>query len=252
MGDEEGRGADLDLDAADLVAQLHAHLGVERRERLVEQEDRRLDRQRPGEGHPLLLAAGELVGVAVGVDAETDQLEHVVGPLAAGRAVATAQLEAEGDVVAHCQVREQAVGLEDHPHVALVGRHPGEVLAADLDAAGRRLVEAGQDAQCRGLAAARRAEQGHELAGGEMEGESVERADRAVDPGQVRQLNGQSGLACKGHLSFTPSAPMALLRLKNDSPSSSSDTKTIEAKAPAMAVDESDLLMAASRTGNVS
>ena len=99
VGDEQRGGADLDLDPADLVAQLHAHLGVEGRERLVEEEDRRLDRQRPGEGHPLLLAAGELVGVAVGVLAEPDQVEHVAGPLAAGGAVATAQLEAEGDVV---------------------------------------------------------------------------------------------------------------------------------------------------------
>ena len=40
--------------------------GVERRERLVEQDDLGLDGQRPGQGHPLLLAAGELVGVAAG------------------------------------------------------------------------------------------------------------------------------------------------------------------------------------------
>ena len=33
--------------------------------------------------------------------------------------------------VEHGQVREQAVGLEHHPHVALVGRHPGQVVAAD-------------------------------------------------------------------------------------------------------------------------
>ena len=82
VGDEQGRGADLDLDAADLVAQLHAHLGVEGRQRLVEEQHRRLDRERPGQRDALLLAAGELVGVAVGVLAEPDEVEHVAGALA--------------------------------------------------------------------------------------------------------------------------------------------------------------------------
>ena len=41
-------------------------LGVERRERLVEQQHRGLDRQCPGQRHALLLAARELVRVALG------------------------------------------------------------------------------------------------------------------------------------------------------------------------------------------
>ena len=43
---------------ADLVAQLLADLGVERRERLVEQQHPRRDGERPGEGDALLLTAG--------------------------------------------------------------------------------------------------------------------------------------------------------------------------------------------------
>ena len=154
-----------------------AHLGVEGRQRLVEQQHRRLDRQRAGQGDALLLAAGQLAGVAVGVLAEADQLEHLAGAtLRAVAAVLAAQLEPEGDVVEHGQVREQAVGLEDHPHVALVRRDPGDVLAAHRDGAGRRLVEAGEDPQRGGLAAARRAEQGDQLAGLEVQGEPVEGA----------------------------------------------------------------------------
>ena len=53
------------LDRADLLAQRHADLGVERRERLVEQQHLRLRRERAGQRHALLLAAGELVGIAV-------------------------------------------------------------------------------------------------------------------------------------------------------------------------------------------
>ncbi len=60
----DGGDAELALQRADLLAQRHADLGVERRERLVEQQHLRLDGERAGERHALLLAAGELVGIA--------------------------------------------------------------------------------------------------------------------------------------------------------------------------------------------
>ena len=70
--DEDGGDAELLLDRADLLAQRNADLGVERRQRLVEQQQLRLRRQRAGERDALLLAAGELVGIAV---AELRQLD---------------------------------------------------------------------------------------------------------------------------------------------------------------------------------
>ena len=66
MGDEQGGDAELGLDPADLVAERQADLGVERRQRLVEQEHLGLHGERPGEGDALLLAARQLVRVAVG------------------------------------------------------------------------------------------------------------------------------------------------------------------------------------------
>ena len=75
--DVDRRDPELELDAADLLAQLHAHLRVERRERLVEQEHARLDRQRARECHALLHAAGELVRVALAGVAKPDQLEQL-------------------------------------------------------------------------------------------------------------------------------------------------------------------------------
>ena len=69
MGDEQGGGADLQLDPPDLVPQLHPDLGVQGRQRFVEQQHLRFDGQRPGQRDPLLLAAGELVGVPVGLGA---------------------------------------------------------------------------------------------------------------------------------------------------------------------------------------
>ncbi len=57
VGDEQRRHPQLQLQPADLLAQADADLGVERRQRLVEEQHRRLEHQRPGQGDALLLAA---------------------------------------------------------------------------------------------------------------------------------------------------------------------------------------------------
>ena len=65
VGDVDGGDPELALDRPDLLAQDDPDLGVERRQRLVEEQDLGLDRQRPGEGDALLLAARQLPRVAV-------------------------------------------------------------------------------------------------------------------------------------------------------------------------------------------
>ena len=60
--DEDRRHVHLVVEAAQPGAQLLAHAGVERAERLVEQQHVRLDGERAGERHALALAAGELDG----------------------------------------------------------------------------------------------------------------------------------------------------------------------------------------------
>ena len=146
----------------------------------------RLDRQRARQRDALLLAAGELVRIAVAVDAEADELEHLVGPSPPRRGVHPAQTQPVGDVVAGRHVREQAVGLEDHAHVAVVRRHLGDVLAVDEDPTGVGDVEPGERAQRRGLAAARRAQQRDQLTGRHLQVEPVEGVDRPVVSLQVR------------------------------------------------------------------
>ena len=64
--DEDRRHVDLVVQAAQPLAQLAAHLRVERAERLVEQQHLRLHGERAGERHALQLAARELRGVALG------------------------------------------------------------------------------------------------------------------------------------------------------------------------------------------
>ena len=65
MGHEEGGEPQRALlDLADLLAQAAANAGIQRRERLVQQQDPRPHHQRPGQRHPLALAAGELGRIA--------------------------------------------------------------------------------------------------------------------------------------------------------------------------------------------
>ena len=70
--DEHRRHVHLLVQAAQPVAQLGPHAGVEGAEGLIEQEDVRLRGERAGEGHALPLATGQLGGVPVGEARELD------------------------------------------------------------------------------------------------------------------------------------------------------------------------------------
>jgi hypothetical protein len=58
VGDVNCGDAELALNVTDLLAERGAYFGIERRERLVEQQQFGLDRQRPRQRDPLLLPAG--------------------------------------------------------------------------------------------------------------------------------------------------------------------------------------------------
>jgi hypothetical protein len=60
------------------LAQFLAHLGVERAERLVEQQHARLDRQRAGQRDALALAAGQLAGIAAAQPVELHQIQQLL------------------------------------------------------------------------------------------------------------------------------------------------------------------------------
>ena len=97
--------------------------------------------------------------------------------------------QAVGDVLGNGHVREQRVGLEDGVDVALVGRNALHVVAADADEALVGLLEPGEHAQRRGLAASRWAEQRQELARLDRQVEPVDRDHRAESLGDVGQLD---------------------------------------------------------------
>src|SRR3954451_2862491 len=186
--DVERRDPELELDPPDLLAELHAHLRIESRQRLVEQEHPGLDRECARERDALLHAAGELVRETVAGLAEPDELEQLTHALAPIPLVLPTEPQAVLDVLCGSHVREERVGLEDHPHVALVRRDARHVFPVDDDPSGVGSIEAGDDAERRRLAAARRAEQRQELALAELDLDSVERLDGAEVAVEVLQL----------------------------------------------------------------
>jgi len=71
--------------------------------------------------------------------------------------------QAEGDVVVDLQVGVEGVALEDHGDVAIARRHVVDHPVPDTNDAGRDVLEAGDHPERRGLAAARRPDEDHEL-----------------------------------------------------------------------------------------
>ena len=139
-------------------------LGVEVGQRLVHQEHPWLPDDRPGQGDPLLLAAGQLGRAAREEMADREHLGHALdlGPLL--RPGQIPDLERIADVVAGREVRVEGVALEDEGHVAVLGLEADDAPAADPDVPAVWLLETGQHPQRRGLAATRRAEEDEQLA----------------------------------------------------------------------------------------
>ena len=190
--DEHGGGTGLVEQVHDVGADLRPKVGIETRERLVEQHQPRVRRQRPGERDPLPLAARQLVRVAVAVARQTDRRQPVVG---AALALRTAQRpQAEHDVPAHRQVREQRVLLEHETHVALLGvgaaRSVLDEPATDSDLAAIGGVEPGDDAQQRRLATPARPDEREQLAVGDVEidiDQGARRSERLGDAGHLER-----------------------------------------------------------------
>jgi hypothetical protein len=107
MGDDEHGHAlagEIGHDGQDLVD----HLRVERRGGLVEEQSVRLHRQRPSDGHALLLAAGQLTRVLGRLVGDTDPFEQFSpAPLRDGPGLPTHLDRTEGDLVEHRLVAEQ-------------------------------------------------------------------------------------------------------------------------------------------------
>ena len=91
---------ELGLDAQQLILQPHAVDGVDGAKRLVHQHDGRVRCQRARDAHPLLLATGELAGVALAIgDGQIDQGQHFVDAFVDASPIPAQQARHRADVV---------------------------------------------------------------------------------------------------------------------------------------------------------
>ena len=178
MGHEQGGQAEGLLNLADLVAQMSTNAGVQRRQRLVHQQYLGFHHQRACQCHPLALPARQLVGKLVRLVLHLYQAQHLVHP---ARALVTGDLlhaQAEGDVVGDLEVGKQRIVLKHHADSTSLGRQAGDLVTADVDAAGVQRGQPCDGPQQGRLAAAGRPQQGDELA----------MLDIGVDVGEHRGL----------------------------------------------------------------
>src|ERR1051326_24806 len=164
VGDVDGGDADALLELLDLLARGGAQFGIEVRQRLVEQQRGRLAHQRPGERDPLAFTARELPRPTVKQMTDAEQLRGPFDLFADLRARRALRLQRKGDVVATREMRIEPVALKHHRHAAGARRDVVDDGAADEKVAAGLLLEPADDAQKRGLAAARWPEQNHEFA----------------------------------------------------------------------------------------
>ena len=179
MRDEQVGEAELALEVLQEVDDLGLDRHVEGRHRLVEDEQPRLQGERPGDADALLLAAGELARVAAGhAGREADHLEQA------------------RDVARAAHLLEEPVDAQRLGHDVADGEHRVErrvgVLEHVLDVAADRAhgasAEALDGAALDADAAARRADQAHDRAAVVVLPQPDSPTRLTVSPGRIARL----------------------------------------------------------------
>ena len=219
VGDEQVGETAVALEVLEQVDHLRLHGDVERRHRLVADDEARLHGERARDADALALAAGELVRVAGRVlGAQSDFLEQL--PDASVR-VGSFGEPVDGQSLAHdradrhARVERRERILKDDLHLppqrAQSGRIEREhVRAVERDLAGRRLDETKNGPAGGRLAAARLADEAERLAALHVEGDAIDGAnepdgatedaagDREVLDEVANREQGRRSLACSG------------------------------------------------------
>ena len=173
VADEQVRQVQLAAQPLEQVQHLRLDRHVQRRHRLVADDDGGLERQRARDANALALAARELVRITLRIAWVQPDLAHqpghVIGLVARGHQLVRHRRLADDLAHPHARVQRGIGILEDHLHAQLVGapfraRQALHRLAAiaQLARAGRQ--DARDDAAQRGLAAARLAHDANDLA----------------------------------------------------------------------------------------
>ncbi|MNF93199.1 hypothetical protein D3C84_758670 [compost metagenome] len=138
MGHQQHGEAVLLPEPLDQLLHFNAGQGIQGAQRLIQQQQARLVDQRPGQGHPLLLPAGQRCRPFVGA------IRQPYGVQSVQRSLAPVALEAEANVVDHFLPGQQTRFLK---HQASVFPRLAERRGSGQQHAIRRLIEAGEQAQ---------------------------------------------------------------------------------------------------------
>ncbi len=169
VGDQHDGQAQFAVDLGQQLQHLAGGLRVEGAGGLVAQQDLRPGAQRPGDADALLLPAGELRRVLVGVLLQADAGQQLGDPgVDLGAAQLAGQAQRHGDIVGDGLRRQQVEVLEDHPDLLAeaaqaLGIEGGDVDAVDLDAPAGGLLQAVDQAQQGALAGAGMADDAEHL-----------------------------------------------------------------------------------------
>ena len=157
MGDEDDGLAKAAPQREQIVIEAELRDLIERRERLIHQEDVGIGDERARERHPHLHAAGQFTRKGVGEIGKPNAGQRLIDACAGLGLRHASKLQRQPYVFAHAGPGHQGRLLEHEtdampwPHLALMARHPHR--------AGRRHTELCDQAQCRRLAAPGRAQQ---------------------------------------------------------------------------------------------
>ena len=182
------------MQLGDLQPHLHAQLGIEIGERLVEQEDLRLAHDGAADRDALALAAGKLPRLALPQLVEMQDGGRLVDALLDEGCVGTGHPQSETHVLLDRHMRIERIGLEHHGDAAVGRVDGGDVAAADRDGAAAGLLEAGDQAQQGRFSAARRADEHDELAIGDRQVDAMD--DMDIAEGFADALEFQTCHAC--------------------------------------------------------
>jgi len=161
------------METGDLAAHLNTKLGVEVRQRLIEQEYLWVPNYRAAEGNALTLPARELTGSSIEELADTENDRCFPDALRDLSSGCSTQLESKSEIVVNSHVRVQGVALKDHRDIAILRRDVINHAVADEELPGGDGLEAGDHPQCGALAAAGRTNENNEFTVGDVEVYSV-------------------------------------------------------------------------------
>ena len=166
--DDDDRHAERLVDLLEQTEDRLRGVRVEGAGGLVAQEVFRPRRQGAGDGHALLLTAGELRGIGLRAVGQSDELEQLLGARLRLVALDARDLEREADVAQHRALLEQVEALEDHADVLprleqIASAELRHVAPVDAHRAGGRPFEEIDAAHERALAGTAQADDAEDL-----------------------------------------------------------------------------------------